>query len=369
MAADECGFYKPKVDKDKCISCGICVRECTMEQGETLKLAQGRVYGAKNADKAIRQKSSSGGVFSAFADYILNNNGAVYGVVCERSEVKHIRVTDSAQLPPIRGSKYVQSKLSPNLYEHIANDLLSGKAVLFSGTPCQCAAIRSYVKKQNLPDSRLLVVDFICHGAASQLVFSDYIAYCEQKAGKQILTHIFRSKDKDWGSHYEKNVFADGTENGKGAVVQMNVNIFRSSYTLCKACFRCQFADIKRVSDITMGDFWGIEKSHPDRFDKTGVSVLLVNTPKGAAFSEKLSDLILFDAKLQDLKQWNIYHPTKEPKSVEEFWKMYHKRGFLPTIKHFCGLRWYRRLIRFISKPIPLKWKRNIKRYLKKFKQ
>ncbi len=365
MAADEHGFYKPVIDNEKCISCGICTQECVINKADSLKNSYMKVYGAKNNDIETRLKSSSGGAFSAFAEYVLGLGGAVYGVVCEREDIKHVRITDSLQLPPLRGSKYVQSKLSPDIYKQIEKDTNGGIAVLFSGTPCQCAAVSNYAEKKRLNKEKLYIIDFVCYGVTSPLIFSDYIDYCEKKAGKQISTHIFRSKDMGWGIHNEKNLFKDGTADGKSFVSQLSQKTLYSNYALNESCYNCQFTDTKRVSDITMADFRCIDKIRPDKYDKTGVSMLLVNTEKGEMLLGNISNIELFDGDGSDIRQPNLHSPKNKPGKHSEFWKIYNEKGYFAAVEKFCGAGPLRRALSFVTKPIPIKFKRALKKRLK----
>ncbi len=369
MAADERGFYKPVIDNEKCISCGICTQECIINKADSLKnsCVNGHinVYGAKNKDTEIRLKSSSGGAFSAFADYILKQGGSVYGVVCEREIIKHVRITDNSQLPPLRGSKYVQSSLSFDMYKQIEKDINGGIAILFSGTPCQCAAVSNYAEKKKLNRNQMYIVDFICYGVTSPLIFSDYIDYCEKKSGKQISTHIFRSKDMAWGIHHEKNVFSDGEIDGKSYASQSYKKIFVSKYALNDVCFQCKFVSLERVSDITMADFWGLKDKHPNQYDSTGVSMLVVNTSKGKTLLDELTNIELFDADENDLHQPRLHYSNLSPKKYTEFWKIYKEKGYSAAVKKFCGIRMFRKILSFLTKPISIEFKRKIKRLLK----
>ena len=281
MKYDETGFFKPFLSKD-CIDCGICQNGCpVIEHSQNINKVKKGFVGWSN-DKDTIMNSSSGGIFSELSYLVLAQKGVVYGVGWVAGDPKHKRVTTFEELKDLRGSKYLQSNVEYS-YSKALEDLRSDRLVLFSGVPCQIAALNKLTK-----NNKLLTVDLICHGIPSRKA---YDKYCEEKFRNKIIQVNFRNKDKGW-VNFSVCMHCD---NGK-----IYKNIFKydrffkgflKDIYLNEACYACEFKGNDdgsgRVADITLGDFWGVPKKY---FNHNGVSFIVSNNEKGFFYIEKLRE-------------------------------------------------------------------------------
>ena len=333
MKADSRGFMYPTVDMDICVNCGACVKVCPEIDYVSLKRNNIGVYGIQNLDKEIKEQSTSGGLFSLLANYVLSLNGTIYGAVYDAEGIKHVRVTDD--YCSLRGSKYSQSEID-GIIDLLIDDLNKGKYVLFTGTPCQCAGVRKILNHLNVSMSNLLLVDIICHGVVSPQILRDYIEYAEQAAGKRIIVHKFRDKVSGWSTYIETNIFEDGTEDRESYESQLFKRIFLSHFGFREACFNCKFSTEKRVSDITMGDFWGLKNTRPELWNDEGISLAIVYTNNG----QKVIDNVIvnaevFNASLSDTRQPQLKMPALKPNHYDDFWIDYNNIGFSKIVKKY----------------------------------
>ena len=247
-----------------------------------------------NAESLLR--SASGGAFPVLARPILEDGGVIFGAeMLSGGKVRHVGITDVDELPRLQGSKYVQSDIAGTFGE-CADALLAGKSVLYSGTPCQIFALRSYLESHGLGDSPdgLYTTDLICHGVTSPALFRLYIEWLEKKVGALpgSLLYEFRSKRRGWGLYYYYYYYVSkrtGKEKSEFGLCDDDpyYAAFLSGKFYRSSCYSCRFACGRRVGDFTIGDYWGIEQAHPDFERKNGASVVLVNTPKGMEFFSK----------------------------------------------------------------------------------
>lgn len=249
------------------------------------------VYACYNTDKGVRLSSSSGAVFSSLAEYVLEQQGVVYGVAMSTDcySAEFISVISKEQLTKLRGSKYLQAKVG-NTYKSLKADLMSGKLVLFSGTGCQVNGLKSFLGKEY---ENLICVDVICHGAPSPTLWRKYVTYQEQKNGGKLKGINFRCKDDSWTDFGMKeiceNIPGDETKKlyiskDKDAYMQM----FLRNYCLRPSCYECTAKKVK-MSDLTIADFWGINDVARDMNDGMGTSLALIRTEKGKDIFEKIS--------------------------------------------------------------------------------
>ena len=332
MKEDSEGFRYPIVDTSSCVNCGLCKNACTFnlewggikEECATQPIA---VYGVKHKDEVIRAKSRSGGVFTALSDQILKQGGSVYGVgLTSEFLAEHRRAVTTEERDQFRGSKYIQSRMD-GIYEQIREDLRAGKAVLFSGTPCQNAAVRKAMESENCEN--LLLVDIVCHGVPSPKVWRDYLDEMEKEHGGKVTAVDFRNKKFGWSSHRESYVI-NGAEYDSDYFTQM----FYSHKILRHSCYNCKFKKIVRISDITIADYWGIDKAIPGFNDNKGVSLVIVNTEKGCKiFDVCKKDIIWKTAKLEDSMQNSLRFSYQEPSGRIEFWQLYKSSGLKGCMK------------------------------------
>lgn len=332
MVFDEEGFRYPVIDKNKCINCGACLKICPTfkkERKNTITYA----YGAKHKIDKERLTSRSGAVFVALSDYILKENGVIYGAeLTKDNKVIHNRAINKEQRDKFKGSKYIQSDMR-NIIKDVQQDLKNGNKVLFSGTPCQVAGVNACVKDKY--KDNLYTCDLICHGVPSELIFKEYIKYIEKINDKKIKDFIFRDKKFGWETHYETCIFEDGSN----ISTQYFKNLFYGHNILRPSCYKCNYANIHRPADITIADFWGIEKINPNFLDQNGVSLVIINNEKGEYIFNKIKEnLYTFKCSLEDCIKYTytLNNPTPMPKNRVEFWKDYSNKKFDYIIKKYA---------------------------------
>ncbi len=250
-------------------------------------------YAVINKDICIREKSSSGGVFTLVAEYVINKGGVVFGAAFnDENNVEHICVTEKEALDKLRGTKYVQSNLGTS-YKEAKALLDEGKSVLFTGTPCQVGGLKSYLGKDY---DNLYCQDIVCHGIPLPSVWEKYKAYREKMAGAKIKEISFRNKSKGWKRYSVQFVFENGKIYTERASEDLYMRAYLSDLCLRESCYDCKFKLLERQADITLADFWGVENIASDMDDDKGTSLVLVHSDKG----KKILDAILDKAKVQE---------------------------------------------------------------------
>ena len=310
MKENEHGFLLPNVNLEKCIECGVCLKLCPLENRMKFNnIIQGYAAISKNKDTIL--KSTSGGVFTEICKYIINNNGVVYGATWNnRLKVEHIRINKIQDIEKLNQSKYIQSSID-NSYKLVKKDLENNVIVLFSGTGCQIAGLKSFLNKDF---NNLYTIEIVCHGVPSQGLFDKYILWLEQKFNKKIIKFSFRNKEKHRsGEHY---MFRVDFEDKTCKYLYANEDPYYSSFLLCKtlrmSCYDCKFKGKKRISDFTLGDFWGIEKWSKKFPATNGVSAILINSDKGLDIYEQIKEKL-------NTEKVNIKYIFDGNKSLSEF--------------------------------------------------
>ncbi len=283
MEAASDGFLYPVIDEGKCVDCNACKAVCPALQAKFDNEENPEVY-AIMADDGIREKSASGGVFTLLAELALEKNAYICGAAFNEDyrSAHHIMINEAEDLDKLRRSKYMQSE-NGNIHNMVKEKLNAGEFVMFTGTPCQCAAIKAFLKK---PYENLLTVDLICHGTPSPLAWNKFLD--EIASGKEITDVNFRYKGlKGWSvtTHIE---FADGTEYTKHSKDDLFEQAATKNFISRKSCGTCQFARVPRQADITIGDFWDIHKYKKELDDRKGTSAVIINTEKGKRFFEEM---------------------------------------------------------------------------------
>lgn len=278
---DNEGFYYPNIALDKCINCGLCQRVCP-ELNDSFNDEPKESYAAYAKDKESRINGSSGGIFGVLSRNVITSGGSVWGAAFdEKLQLHHTKADSIDALSALYKSKYIQSDLT-GVYKKIKDDVRRGVLTLFCGTPCQCNALKNFLGKDY---ANLIVVDFVCHGVPSQDLFNKSIQSYETDKGVKVIFFQFRYKDSD--SKHPQSYRIDYYKNGKqhneiGLHYQFPYYFgFQKYITLRESCYTCKWANKKRTGDITVGDFWGIEKLKPELDTKKGVSMVFSNTPKG----------------------------------------------------------------------------------------
>ena len=335
MYPDREGFLNANIDTSKCINCGRCKNVC-----QVVNPVEGVQVSAMYALKApddLRARSASGGAFAAFARYILEKKGSVYGAYqddCFR--VFHKRCDNERDLALLQGTKYVQSDIR-SCYSQLSGDLKAGKHVLFSGTPCQVAAIKNYVKETKLPSSTLYTTDIVCHGVPSPSVYSAFIQWLKTK--NDIKEYSFRSKKVSWRGNSCMVKLQDGTELKNDRIASSFMNLYYSGNITRKSCYTCPCASEKRISDVTIGDFWGIEETDIHAFeDHLGISMVIPNTDKGKHLMDNCEASIQ-KTEIVTSKQPQLRTPSGTPVDRNEFWKIYTERGMYKTLLKYGGIK------------------------------
>lgn len=283
MKKDNNGFFFPQmVSSVGCIDCGACERVCPIAISDKQNACFPMAYAAFSNNESWRMESSSGGIFSELAKIIILENGVVYGAVYDdKYEVRHCSVDSVDDIGKLRGAKYAESNLQKS-FVNILERLKKGQKVLFSGTPCQVAGLKAFVKKEY---ENLYCVDFVCHGVPSPMVWKEYVKYrTRQDADGEMPQAInLRSKTTGWSKYQYSNVFE--YKNGKRHSVlssdSLFMRLFVGNYISRQSCENCKFKGYNRDSDITLGDFWGIWDIDLEMDDNKGTSVVLVHSPKG----------------------------------------------------------------------------------------
>ncbi len=280
MQNDNEGFPTPSVNADLCVECGLCERTCPVIHMPQTQLVQS-AYAVQLNDREALQASTSGGVFTALSREVFRQGGVVYGCVWDEQYNAVIRRAEyEEEIKPMRGSKYVWSWAGDS-YPDVKEDLEAGKKVLFTALPCQAAGLKNYLRKDY---DNLILLDFLCSGSPSPLALQKYIdTICDRNTSRKNLNLKFRDKDTfGVGVHITYN----GKKKKTKAVGEHITNPYYYSFFTKlidrQSCYQCPYGTDQRISDLTMGDYWGIGRYHQDMDIKAGVSALLVNTSKGA---------------------------------------------------------------------------------------
>lgn len=334
MREDEEGFLYPHINEDLCVNCGLCKKVCDFQKREHLieKPDYPLVYAAKIKDETVRLSSTSGGAFTAFSDWILDNNGIVFGVKFDENLTAITSYAETVEeRDKFRGSKYMQSELG-NSFNEVRNFLKQDKIVMFSGTPCQTAALQNYCK--DIDTKNLYLCDLVCHGVPPQSLFKECVKFLEKKIGKKITEYYcrYKSNDVNW-SHTEAQVDKDGNY-----YYYYYRDIYYSHNALRPSCYNCKYTNFDRRSDITIADYWGIENFMPDFYDNKGVSLIIINSDKGRNWLNNIKNQFdLRESNKQDcsFKNGHLMAPPISPREREKFWIDYKTKGFAFLAKKY----------------------------------
>ena len=292
---DNEGFWYPKVDLEKCNNCGLCNKICPILSIGDLKkndLKDSECYAAEHKNLEVVFDSTSGGLFSALAEYMYRNHGYVGGAIFNDDfSVSHFISSNSNDLIKLRSSKYLQSDLE-GFYLTIKNLVVKGENVLVCGTPCQMAALRSFLKKDY---QNLIIVDFICRGVNSPKIWLKYLKSFEERYGAKVVYVKAKSKEYGWRNLTQKVILEDGQE----FFETKNESLFTQGYLQTNAycrpsCYDCQFKGFPRIADITLADFWGIENYEKQLEKDLGTSLVMVNSIKGREYFTKIEKKLNF---------------------------------------------------------------------------
>lgn len=352
MRADEEGFLHPIVDKDKCVDCKLCEKACPIlsrDATERIKSYK-EIYTGRLKDARLLHLSSSGGAFYALAKATIEAGGVVFGAEYNSDcEVIHGAASTLEECAKFRGSKYVQSNIS-GIYSKVKDFLIKDIPVLFSGTPCQIAGLKLYLRKDY---DKLITMDLVCHAVPSPLIFKDYKAFVEKKLNKKLIAINMRDKEvREWLEPFSNRfLFENGDEivDPKG-IIGWN-NIFFTKLIDRPSCHTCRFANFDRVGDITVADFWDYDNKRPDLRDNRGTSLIIVNSIKGRSALDAIkNDFEVFPISEEEALQRNLVTPTTKGEKRVEFWSYYHENGFEKSYKKYFTPRFKERVLGLITK-------------------
>lgn len=333
VVQDKEGFDRPQIDESLCVDCGLCQKTCPINNHPIVNEPKG-IYSGWSSDETVRMSSSSGGAFTEIARPILEEGGVVFGCALdEKLQAYHTYVETLDDLATkLRGSKYVQSRIG-NSYALAKDFLRQGRKVLFSGTPCQIAGLKNYLRRDY---GNLITVDLICHGVPSPMLFEDYKNFMQKHENMKLTKVSFRCKKSSWifynmtlTGQVEKS-FAEKTYIGR-YYEDPYIRGFLRDYFLRPSCHQCHFTSTKRCSDFTIADWWGYRKENPkDKdFALKGVSLVLVNTDKASILFSSIK-MQLKSRTIDEANKTNISlsHPFPMQESRKQFWKDYEEMSF-----------------------------------------
>lgn len=307
-----------------------------------------KAFAIKHKNINVRNESRSGGVFTALSDRILDLDGSVYGCkLDDHFKAVHEKANNAEERNAFRGSKYVQSDLM-NCYVDVKNDLMKNRWAMFSGTSCQVAGLQSFLYKTDI--SKLICVDIVCYGVPSPLIWKAYLQYVETLHSGKSEYVDFRNKRKyGWTTN-----ITTITINEQEYDTNDYAALFYSNNALRMSCYQCPYKDIIHPSDITIADLWGCEKAVPGFNDNKGVSLVLVNTEKGADLLSAVSDnLEIRECNINDCMQPPLIRPCPVPKGRTVFWEKTHARSMEMIIRHYGANGPKMRIKRLLRKMVP----------------
>ncbi len=319
MLKDREGFYYPHVNGRRCTGCRQCEQVCPVKN-KSKKIYEHKYFGVQAKSDELRFSGSSGGIFPVIADYVLRSQGYVYGAgYDDMMRVVHKEAGTFKQLEEIKKTKYVQSNMT-GVFQSIERRLKEGCHVLFCGTACQAHALKLFL---NRPYEKLIIMDLICYGVPSPGIWQDYVKYLEHKHGGKMTEFYFRDKRNKDSGHTCAYVI-DGKEYAGSLYQDMYCLMYFRNYILRPSCHNCNFCTAERDSDITIGDFWGIEKVKPEMDDGMGTSVVILHSEKGKEIWDQIRETVnWFECQKEDVLQPRLLGPTEAAASRKTFMTLY----------------------------------------------
>ena len=344
MRLDKEGFYRPVIDESICSKCGACERTCPWVKtvlNPNESTASPKTIAAYVKDEQVRLESSSGGIFSVLAERVLDDGGVVVGVAqVAPTRFEQIVVENKADLSKLRGSKYVQANPG-KIYKQVRALLIDGRKVLFSGTPCQVAALYSVLGEKNFDN--LWTVDVVCHGTPSVKVFEKYVRELENRCAASVLFSCFRDKDEGWRSFSLKSFLKRDSEEKKfhsrNLYEDSFLQIFLRNICLNRSCADCHYGKLPRIADITLGDYWNVADVHPEMDDDKGTSVVLLNNGHGEELFLSIADgIVQCDSTLEKAIAGNpcMIRSSKEDFRRQDFFVDLDKFSMDDLVKKYC---------------------------------
>ena len=342
------GFLFPELNSEKCISCKKCEKVCPVVNPLSCTKPE-KFFAARAKDEAVVLTSSSGGIFGTLAKNVLSRSGVVFGAgYDENLRLVHKSAGAEEELLSLMGSKYIQSDVC-DAYKKAKSELESGRQVLFAGTPCQIAGLKKFLCKEY---DNLILVDFICHGVPSPKLFSKYLEFMSKD--KEIKSVRFRDKTENKKTGHQISItYKDESVYRKPVTEDHYMRAFIENISLRESCYNCSFKNFNSGSDITIGDFWGLEKTDSPLKDKDGVSLVILNTAKGETVFESVkdntdTDLRCMEEAVRDNK--SMITSTRRNPLRNKYLKAMNKTSIDKLNKKYCGNSFGVKLRRLIAK-------------------
>lgn len=358
------GFWYPQTDDKACIRCGRCVKLCPslgLSGKENRDGPAPAVFAAWNKDADVRARSTSGGIYYALAETMLEQGGCLAGCAYsgDLKGAYHMIGESREDLERIMGSKYFQSDTA-GIYKAVHKELLDGRRILFCGAPCQSAALKSYLGREY---DGLVTVDFICRGINSPKAYKRYLEGCEKKYRSGVSRVHFKNKKDGWTSLGTYILFENGREYHRNRVNDPWVNGFvRGNLFMRPCCSACRYKGLPRASDLSIGDFWGLKGSPEDMFQ--GISLVMANTEKGAAYLEKAGGKLQVQKRsFEEALAGNlcILNPAPQGERRAEFFRRVDTEDFEPLVWELLGETGMKTRLKLIKYRLAL-WKQAIER-------
>lgn len=331
LEEDKKGFIHPYINQNQCIKCGMCVKACPiLDTSQYLPTTQSG-FACWSKDSECRKNSSSGGLFTEIAKYVLDSKGYVVGAALGKElHVEHIIIDSIKDLHRLTGSKYVQSDTT-GVYNKVEALLKSDNkpVVLFSGTPCQVDALRHVLKKEY---DNLYTLDVVCHGVPSPKMWRDYIEWVSRRNKSKLVDYKFRWKKVSWTFYHSRMIFSNGKNIYNDWFRDPWLRLFLSNKGLRSSCYNCKYANMNRVADITLADFWGYQSQNKsDKKSDKGISLVICNTQQGQRLFDGIKDKIFFfsrDISIISKSQRSLSKPWDKPQGTDSFWSDYCTHSF-----------------------------------------
>lgn len=342
------GFQIPIVDENNCVDCGLCIKVCPALQKLQLhdNEYKPKTFAFQYHNELVRKQSASGALFPAFANYFIYYlKGYVCGCVLDEHLIaKHIVSNKWEDVERMQDSKYVQSDICDCLSEVILL-LKKGEYVLFTGTSCQVKGLLNAIKIKKVDFTKLLTIDFFCHGVPSPMVWRDYVNYYKFISGHNVCGYKFRNKKYGWGKgpHVRGTGFLSTWNYDSKYIEDYSLlsriwpRIFFSNLCLRVYCHSCPYAVVDKPADLTMGDFWGIEDFRPNFDDHKGCSLAITHNLKTELILNQLQNVELLEVSIEEVikKQSNAFAPSNPHVLRDEFWSDYNKQGISGVLSKY----------------------------------
>ncbi len=347
MVIDREGFRYPKIDRELCVDCGRCKDVCPVKKMSPIKERSRQYFAVQAKDENVRYASSSGGMFPILAEYVFRQQGVVFGAAYDKNmRVVHREIRSREELDSVKRTKYVQSSMK-GIYRKIETRLKEEQWVLFCGTPCQTEGLRLYLKQ---PYPRLILADLVCYGVPSPGIWGDYVKHLEEKHGGKMTDFSFRDKRMRDSGHTCAYVI-DGQEYSGSLYADEYCGMYFTNHILRPSCHDCKFCTVERNSDITIGDFWGIEKVKPEIDDGMGTSLVILHTEKARDIWEAVRDEVSwFACEERDVLQPRLTEPTEAAKSRGLFMALHRMLSFTQLLRLYKALASGRALLKKLKR-------------------